>query len=393
MQGFADLKLGVVSECLYPRLYEGHAHCGPNAGSIPNVSNLVQRAKEVGVSVLGLANYWPSPEQTEQFVGECFRERIAPLLGMEVVAFDHELADQGVLVNDTANPGQIYVVGGAMSGLLCPSNSRWPLVHEIARADRWRIKEMIRLANSHCKKLGIGVEIDYDELREQLAREANVPVDAVVGQERQLANALIHCVFQLANPEDAFKALAVDLPVEDPQGAVRSAMFKTGRPAFVPLSTVPLDEARDIIEGLGGTVIYPLLLDGVGDGKPFNRFEASPEALAERLRDLGIGAVQFIPHRNDPEVLALYARHLRSEGFLGTVGGEHNTPAPRDFRPTCKHGHPIPADLVEWFWEGVCYLFALQTLDILQPGGHVVNYGWRGMIKLGDALIRQINAG
>ena len=110
---------------------------------------------------------------------------------------------------------------------------------------------------------------------------------------------------------------------------------------------------------LGGIPSYPVLADGVS---PITDYEQSPGALIADLKTRGIPAAEFIPSRNTPTVLSEYVHVLREAGLFVTAGTEHNTLELLPLAPACLGGVPIPEDIQEIFWEGVCIVAAHQDL-------------------------------
>ena len=98
--------------------------------------------------------------------------------------------------------------------------------------------------------------------------------------------------------------------------------MKSGCPAFVEETFIDIHAICTLILELGGYPCYPVLADGAA---PICEFEESAEALGEKLKSLGIFAAEFIPSRNQPEVLEHFVTTLRHAGIIVTAGTEHNT--------------------------------------------------------------------
>ena len=102
---------------------------------------------------------------------------------------------------------------------------------------------------------------------------------------------------------------------------------------------------------------------------------------------------EFIPVRNRPDALAAYATALRKAGIVLTAGTEHNTLDLTPLTPACADGSPIPAELNDWFWEGVCVVAAHQYLCAHGRTGFVDAHGrpnpdWPGDEERIDAFAR-----
>jgi hypothetical protein len=121
-----------------------------------------------------------------------------------------------------------------------------------------------------------------------------------------------------------------------------------------------------LIRALGGIVCYPVLADGTN---PRTEYEASPAQLVASLKAHGIGMAEFIPVRNEPDVLTEYVTALHDAGIAVVAGTEHNTLDLIDLAPACKGGKPIPEAIQSIFWEGTCVVAAHQFLTAQgQPG-------------------------
>ena len=74
--------------------------------------------------------------------------------------------------------------------------------------------------------------------------------------------------------------------------------------------------------------------------------------------------VEFIPIRNQPDVLVEYVTAIRRAGIVVVAGTEHNTLDLLPIEPTCVNGQDIPKEVQDIFLEGVCVLAAHQFLGV-----------------------------
>ena len=123
---------------------------------------------------------------------------------------------------------------------------------------------------------------------------------------------------------------------------------------------------------LGGIPCYPVLADGV---KPISPFEGSLDAFVADIRSRNFFSAEFIPVRNEFDVLRRYVMTLRSSGLVVTAGTEHNTLDMIPMVPTCIDGIPVPDELEEIFWEGACVVAAHQFLTVHNECGYVDGEG------------------
>jgi len=151
----------------------------------------------------------------------------------------------------------------------------------------------------------------------------------------------------LAGPGEAVKI----------QGEIRSALMKAGKAAFVAEVFLNFEEAYELILALQAVPCYPTLADGTS---PVCDFERTPEKLIDELKTRGIHMAEFIPLRNSPEVLGQYVRAMRAAGIAVVGGTEHNTLDLIGLEPACQNNQPLPADVREIFYEGMCVAAAHQ---------------------------------
>ncbi len=343
-----------------PRPHNAHIHLPPNFSAFDSVEEAVSQAQAEGAVLLGTANYYDYAV-FEPFAARCPAAGIFPLVGTEILTWMDDCAERGWLVNDPGNPGKAYLCGKAI--VRCAEPTAWAAAKlgEIRAGDSRRMEQMAARIVEAARAVGLKLELGADGVRERVARRHRVPVETVVLQERHLAMAVAERLLAADDPEAAARLLGCDPPT-DPiplQNEVRSRLMKAGKPAYVEERFVPFEEAARLIRELGGVPCYPAIMDGIPGGP--SRFESSPEELAERLVERGIPAIEFIPTRNDPDVLEAYAAAARSAGLVVAAGTEHNTLGRQPILPTCKGGAPIPRRAAELFWEGACVLAGHQT--------------------------------
>ena len=115
----------------------------------------------------------------------------------------------------------------------------------------------------------------------------------------------------------------------------------------------------ELINELGGIACYPILADG---SKQRCEYETPIATLIGNLTANKYSMVEFIPVRNQPDVLFDYVTTLRKAGFVVVAGTEHNTLDLLPIEPACVNGQPIPDDVQAVFLEGICVLVAHQFL-------------------------------
>lgn len=363
-----------------PAAVNTHIHLPPNFSAFSSIARAVEMAHGAGISLLGAGNYYDFTVYGE-FAAECARRGLFPLYGMEIMAGVDTLRDEGVKVNDPGNPGKMYICGKGITCFVSPSGRARSLLAKVRENDSRRIAEMVRRLDGIFAEHGIETGLDADALAARVAERCGCPRDAVTLQERHVAMAFQEALFVRVEPEQRRRRLAdilggpTDVSVTQPvavQNEIRLRLMKAGMPAFVEEEFVTMDEAVRLILELGGIPCYPTLADGAGD---FCGFEEPVEGLIDNITDMGFHFAEFIPVRNDPQVLARYVTAMREAGIVVTAGSEHNTLELRPLGLTARDGQAIPGSVREIFLEGACVAAAHQYLSACGECGYVDGEG------------------
>ncbi|MFW6132376.1 MAG: hypothetical protein ACOC8F_00660 [Planctomycetota bacterium] len=358
-----------------------HVHLPPNYSAFAGVAQAVSLAVEQGVRVLGASNYYDYRVYAD-FVDEATRRGVLPLFGLEIISTDPELAERGIRVNDPNNPGRMYICGKGITGFAPKLTGRAAeLVATIRRNDAERMAAMTDKLEGIFRDAGLATGRDAETVIDGVVSRHGCPPDAVVLQERHIAQAFQEALWDRVEPAqrpaaldrllpDGFDGDATDAVAV--QGQLRSQLMKAGRPAFVPETFLQTPQAYELITALGGIPCYPTLADGAAETCPFER---TPEELVAHCRKRGIHAAELIPVRNAPEVLHRYVRTFRERGMIVVAGTEHNTQKLLPMEPTCAGGAPVPEELKDIFYEGACVVAAHQFLRLHGQTGYVDDAG------------------
>ncbi len=388
-----------------PRL-NAHVHLPPNFSAFENVDQVLALAAEQKIGVLGVSNYYDFGAYGP-FATGARKAGIFPVFGLEIICLIDDLVRSGVRVNDPGNPGKYYFCGKAISRLAPMSGRAEEIIRKIRTNDDDRMQKVAAALGKVFEKNGVAVSLSSDDIIDRIVRRHDSPRESVTLQERHAAQAYQEVLFEkvpeaerpallqkilgLACPQNPNNAVAV-------QNAIRSALMKAGKAAFVEESFVTFDEARELILELGGVPCYPTLADGAS---PICEYEAPVERLAETLLASGIHAAEFIPIRNSAETLTEYVTTLRRAGLVVTAGTEHNTLDLIPIEPTCLKNVPVPEPVQAIFWEGACVMAAHEFLTLHGECGYVDAQGQpnpayasaderiRDLAALGAAVIRQ----
>ena len=386
-QLLADLKaLGTVAEMqaaardglappARPRS-NAHIHLPPNFSAFETVQQAMDLAAEQGVTVLGASNYYHYGVYAE-FAAAARARGIFPLFGLEVICLLDDLARDGVKVNDPGNPGKMYVCGKGLTRFVRMSDAARELIDLIWRNDTGRMTRMIEVLARIFETGGVATGLSIQAVKDRIVRRHGSPPETVCVQERHVAQAFQEALFArvpAADRPEALRRILGAAPKARPDDAVavqndlRSHLMKAGKPAFVAEALVSFDQARRLILELGGIPCYPTLADGTS---PICAYEDPVEKLIGALHAARIWCAEFIPIRNQPDVLARYVKAMRAAGFVITGGTEHNTLDLLPIEPTCLKGRPVPEEVKEIFWEGACVVAAHQFLTLHGECGYV----------------------
>jgi len=384
-----------------------HVHLPPNFSPFESVAQTVETAAQQQLGVLGASNYYDF-DVYRAFAAETRRCGIFPLFGLEIIVNVDELAGENVLVNDPGVPGKMYICGKGITHFEPMDAAATELIDMIRRSDAERIARLVALTTDIFESHGITAELTYEGIADMVAARHGCPRPTVYLQERHVARSFQEALFDiLPGVEERARRLesildsVFDADPDDAaavQNALRSHLMKAGKPGFVESSTVSFEQGHRLILALGGIPCYPVLADGM---TPISPFEESVDALVEEIQSRNVHAVEFIPVRNEPDVLNRYVRTLRAAGLPVTAGTEHNTLDMISMAPACAGDQPIPDGLDEVFWEGACVVAAHQFLTMHDKCGYVdaegdPNPGYNSsegriaaFAALGAALIRR----
>jgi len=357
-----------------------HIHLPPNFSAFRSVDQAVALAADQGVRALGASNYYDF-DVYGAFASQAWRRGVFPLFGLEVIALVEDLQRASILVNDPGNPGRMYLCGKGIVRFERMTRAARDLMNWIRQSDAERMRLMAALVEGVFSAHGLNTGLHEAAIIDRIASRSGLDRRSVTLQERHVARAFQEVLFRLTPPGERAAKLGAILGKTAPGSAgdplkvqqeIRSSLMKVGRPAFVTEKFVDFDQACRLILELGGIPCYPTLADGA---KPVCAFEDSPEKLAEALLRRRIYCAEFIPIRNEPDVLERYVRALRGLGFVVTAGTEHNTPDLLPLEPRCVRGLPVPPEVREIFKEGACVVAAHQFLALHGRRGYVDETG------------------
>lgn len=386
-----------------------HIHLPPNFSAFKNVGQAVTLAAEQGVKVLGVSNYYDYNVYGD--FGVLARQAgVFPLFGLEIICMNDDLKAAGVKINDPGNPGKMYVCGKGITKLENMPAGAKAVLEQFRRNDVARVQQMVQATEKIFAERGVATGTTTDKVVDMVVNRHGCERSTVYLQERHVAQAFQEAAFaktaaaeRLAKLSTVFATKSSAKSADDflaVQNDIRAQLLKTGKPAYVAEAFVSFPQAFAMIVGLGGIPVYPILADGLGGGNVCP-FETPIDAFIENLRGRNIHATEFIPNRNDVQVLTAYTKALRAAGFIVTAGTEHNTLDLIGMEPVCKGNVPLPEELKTIYWEGACVIAAHQFLTLQGDMGFVDSQGnpnpnfadaearIAALAKLGAAVIRR----
>jgi PHP domain len=371
-----------------PGKVNNHIHTPYSFSAFQSVTEAVQKAVAEDVRILGINDFYVCDGYGE-FMDRCVEFGVFPLLNIELIGISKPDQENGIRVNDPANPGRTYISGkGLTFPSILPASQADKLKTIIEESNR-QVDEMIHLLNKYLAKQELDIVLSVEEIMEKkaenLLRERHVAQMLRLKLEEKAENDLEF--YELLNAVYAgasFHKKRSDISGTEEE--LRARLLKAGAPAFVPedeKAFLPMETIIGIIKDAGGIPTYPLLLDGAGD--TITEFEHGKEQLFKKLTERGFSSIEFIPGRNELAKLKEYAEYFYKKGFVISFGTEHNTSAMLPLTVSCKGGVELDSSLMEISYKGAAYVAAHQYL-VAKRGPAYTKIKREEMENLGLAL-------
>jgi hypothetical protein len=342
-------------------LTNGHLHTPYSFSAFSTTEQSVQLASKEGLKVAGI-NDFNTVKGYADWAKDCDRYGIIPLFNIEMIGLNTEDQINDIKVNDPSNPGRTYISGKGLSTAQLPGEvSRW--LNDAIEKNNKQSEAMTKLLNKHLEKSQAPFSLNYEEIFQKLT----------MGQvrERHLARALRIKAEDAFNDRQTLKSFFekitgknfVSLDAASVENTLRGALLKSGGPAFIPEdpnSFASLDTIRNLILKAKGVPTYPFLGDALNGA--CTGFEENLESTMGKLKERGFFSTEFITTRNSMDYLEQTAQRLWENGFLVTLGTEHNTPAMEPMVPAAKGNTAITGKLQLINVMSLCILIAHQYL-------------------------------
>jgi len=379
-------------------LVNGHFHTPFSFSAFTEIEQPFQMAKAEGVQVLGVNDFYTTDGYPE-FAALAQQYKIFPLFNIEFMALQRDLQEQGVRVNDPANPGRTYMSGKGLSFPFKIGKPELALLEQVQHESNVQTTEMVEKLNAFLNEIGAGFSFNFEDLKAKYAKN--------MLRERHIAKALRIAIDEKFVSEVDKKTFYVKVfsgkepkselnDVPGIENEIRGNLLKTGGRAFVtedPKAFLSLEQVKQVIISAGGIPCYPVLLDDPKGN--FTDFEGNKEALYKTLVEKKIYSLELIPGRNDFAILKDFVQFFRSKNFVISFGTEHNTPQLDPIKVSCRHGVELNDELNQIGYEGACIIAAHQYLvangeeGFLQADGNGKTNEYDTFVELGNAVINQ----
>lgn len=381
----------------FPKV-NAHLHTPFSFSAFRDIDDALDRAVAENVKVVGINDFYTT-EGYKKWEEGCKKRNLYPLFNIELISLNEEDQKTGLRVNDPGNPGRTYISG---KGLAFPFRLAEPFATQLAKVRNEankQVEAMCEKLNELLESKNLGILLNIDWIKENLTKGSI--------RERHLAKALRLKVYEKCNDnETEIKAVFKEIfggkelkssleNIAGVENEIRANLLKAGGAAFVPETAeafLPMQTVCEIILAAGGIPTYPFLADDP-NGK-YTDFEGDLERVAKQLTERGFHSVEFITTRNDVKLLEKYAAYLHEQGFVVTLGSEHNSPMMEPIELFARNSTPLSEKLMQINYEGACVIAAHQHLVAQGLSGYVDENDnadrtkREEFVKLGDELIR-----
>lgn len=379
-----------------------HIHTPYSFSPFESIKQAVLLAKKQSVTVLGI-NDFNTVEGYEEFAAICEQYGIYPLFNIETVSLNQDDKDKKLHWNDPINPGVIYLCGKGLNYPLKLSPDSKNLLSSLWKSTQDRIWKILGLLNDFLKNKDIAVCLDYNELRNQYAKNSL--------KEQHVAKGLYLAIIQACSDHNQLISVFRNL-FDDPsfsadcnnpvfmQNEIHNRLLKPGCPAFVNENQKSFPspaQAYALILETGGIPCYPLLAD---DSFPLTDYEKDAHSLLHTLKKSGIYAIEFLSYRTSFELLKKYACFFYENGFCVTFGTLHNSSDIPSLIPSARNNVPFDSELQKIAYDGACIIAAHQEKHRMNYPGFIDREGnclisgnqLKEFIRFGDEAIRKTTA-
>jgi len=238
---------------------------------------------------------------------------------------------------------------------------------------------MCRKLNDLLGAIQAGFLLDFEEIRSGMTKGMVRERHLAKALREKIAGTCTTALDQLAFYQKLFGGKPLASSPDAPaaiENELRNNLLKAGGPAFIPEPEAAFLDSEMVckmIRNQGGMPTYPFLADDSNGN--FTPFEAPKEKAADILKERNIWSVELITTRNSPEVLEEYVTYFYNEGFVVTLGSEHNTPAMEPIELFARKKTPLSSVVKEINYKGACLVAAHQYLVATEGKGYLDENG------------------
>ena len=381
-----------------PLNVNGHLHSPYSFSAFTNMEQMFKMATNENIMVLGI-NDFNTTDGYAEFFKLALKYKIFPIFNIEFMGMSGDEQVNGIRVNDPNNPGRAYFSGKGLRYPAQPDEENKIILNSIVNESFCQVEEMISKLNDFLQQIGSDIRIGIDEIREKWAKE--------LVRERHIAKALRIKIFEEFSTdkkrkiflEKLFKNMEPQSLLDDVpalENEIRARLLKKGGVAYAKENEKAFPEIEKVIEiivNAGGIPCYPVLLDDKNGN--YTEYESDSVKLLEKLNEKKVSSIELIPGRNDFNKLKEFVLFFDKNGFVVTLGTEHNTPAMEPVTVSCREGKALDRELVSISYRGASVIAAHQYLHAQGREGYIRNNGTtrtdekKYFEQLGDAVIRK----
>ena len=341
----------------------GHVHTPYSFSSFFSMSQIFEQALKENVRVLGINDFFMADGYND-FYELALDNRIFPLFNIEIVGLLKEEQYKKFRINDPVNPGRTYISGKGLDFPFELDPALECMLHNIRYENQIHTKEIIEKANQVIQEIDLHLALKYSEIKRLFARDFIT--------ERHVSRAIRTLIYARCPKSDERKdfldrlcgKMGFNADLDDlaaVENEIRAKLLKSGGKAYVPEESsafLPVSEVFQIIVNAGGIPCYPILLDD--DSGRCTEYEANKQILHNELLAHRIHCIEFLPYRNDVEILRDYVNFFHENGFVIIFGTAHSTPDNKPLRVTTRDGEFLDEQLAAISYEGASIIAAHQ---------------------------------
>jgi hypothetical protein len=364
-----------------------HLHTPYSFSSFENIPAIFEQAIKENVRVLGINDFFTG-DGFRAFYEEAVKHKIFPMVNFEIVGLMQQKQYDHFRINDPVNPGRVYLSG---KGVDYPFHLDEPYARRLHNS-RYEIqlhtKEIIENAGLIMKGIDAELVLKFSEVKRKFAR------DFVT--ERHISRAIRSLIYEKYKDPDGRKKIlqkifgssGIKADINDyasVENELRSRLLKSGGRAFVEEQSaafLPVSEVLQIIHNAGGIPCYSILLDD--EKGRCTEYEANKQILLNELLVNDIRCIEFLPFRNDPEIVKDYARFFMEQDFLVLFGTAHSTPEAKPLRVCTRDGAFLDEELTGISFDGTCVIAAHQYLRARGEAGYIDAEGNYQVDRMGE---------